>query len=184
MTKLRALIISLRMSLMLALGTIGVAVPTFADSGPYSFTPHSGGSNWITHTSGNSMSIICDGCTAIAKGKHLTAGDLRATLTDHSRFWDAVSNGHSKLHEVGNYSQCWTKSGSDLIMANCVQGASNQQWLFYCQSSDCNVDSHWTIVNPASGKSVGVFGLDDGRPVYVENQASGFYVGWIIAGGV
>lgn len=183
MGRFQRIIVAAFSAVTMVSGAVALAAPAMADT-PVDFTPYTsvyGQNTWINDGSGSHLSLsgVSPASKQAKQGTHLTRREIAASITDSSRWWPVVTtDGYYKFHEKSNYGLCWAQSSSDLIVANCSQGADYQKWQTYCQSSDCSRDDHYTIVNFASGKSVGVYGTDPGRPVYVENAQSGFLRGW------
>lgn len=85
--------------------------------------------------------------------------------------WNSAASGTG--YKISNNSGCWEQDGVNLNLKSCQQGDNAQRFNF------SGTQGNTTITNVGTGKTVGVFNPNGPKPVYVEDQMQGFYVGFV-----
>jgi hypothetical protein len=108
------------------------------------------------------------GTAALAQG---SGNQVVLTDTSGTR-WDttAATHGYKVMNANG---LCWTKNGTALDLNTCTSGNGNQMFTFTGGPDGASI----TVFN--GGETVGVFGTNSGRPVYVQNSAP--FNTWVLA---
>jgi hypothetical protein len=105
-----------------------------------------------------------------ALGEQVTTGANIGTSWNTT----AATTGY-KIMPNGNSGHCLEQDGTDVDIQNCAAGNSKQWWIF------SGASTKFSMKNVSTGQYMGVFDPNSVRPVYSEDQHTGFYVNWAVA---